>query len=136
MHELLSCGAAQLLGGRVRAPEVHLGADRRIAPATAATCRRLDGIALAIERAAARATALGVQGVAAHLDDRFHLLNGGRRTALPPHQTLRATLDWKFELLSETERVVFRRLSIFATGFGLKSAPAVAASAAIAVSDV
>ena len=76
----------------------------------AAICRRLDGIPLAIELAAARAAALGVEELAARLDDRFQLLTGGRRTALPRHQTLRATLDWSYELLSEPERVILRRL--------------------------
>ena len=136
IEDLLRYGAVQLFVARVRATEPHFAPDQRIAPAIAAICRRLDGIALAIELAAARAAALGVEGVAAHLDDRFHLLTGGRRTALPRHQTLRATLDWSYELLSEAERVVLRRLSIFADGFALKAATAVAASAEIAASDV
>ena len=136
IEDLLRYGAVRLFVARVRATEPHFAPDQRIAPAIAAICRRLDGIALAIELAAARAAALGVEGVAAHLDDRFHLLTGGRRTALPRHQTLRATLDWSYELLSETERVVLRRLSIFADGFALKAATAVAASSEIAASDV
>ncbi len=135
-EDLLRYGAVRLFVARVRATEPHFAPDQRIAPAIAAICRRLDGIALAIELAAARAAALGVEVVAAHLDDRFHLLTGGRRTALPRHQTLRATLDWSYELLSEAERVVLRRLSIFANGFALKAATAVAASAEIAASDV
>ena len=81
-----------------------------------AICRRLDGIPLAIELAAARTAALGVEGLAARLDDRFRLLTGGHRTALPRHQTLRATLDWSYELLPEAERVVLRRLAVFAGG--------------------
>ena len=136
IEDLLSYGAVQLFVARVRATDPHFAPDQPIAPAIAAICRRLDGIALAIELAAARAAALGVEVVAAHLDDRFHLLTGGRRTALPRHQTLRATLDWSYQLLSEAERVVLRRLSIFANGFALKAATAVAASAEIAASDV
>ncbi len=136
IEDLLRYGAVRLFVARMRATEPHFAPDRRIAPAIAAICRRLDGIALAIELAAARAAALGVEGVAAHLDDRFHLLTGGRRTALPRHQTLRATLDWSYELLSQAERVVLRRLSIFANGFALKAATAVAASPEIAASDV
>ncbi len=136
IEDLLRYGAIRLFVARMRATEPHFAPNRRVAPAIAAICRRLDGIALAIELAAARAAALGVEGVAAHLDDRFHLLTGGRRTALPRHQTLRATLDWSYELLSEAERVVLRRLSIFANAFALKAATAVAASAEIAVSDV
>ena len=87
----------------------------------AAICRRLDGIPLAIELAAARAAVLGVEEVAARLDDRFRILTGGRRTALPRQQTLRATLDWSYELLSEPERVILRRLSVFAGDFTLRS---------------
>jgi predicted ATPase/DNA-binding winged helix-turn-helix (wHTH) protein len=136
IEDLLRYGAVRLFVARVRATDPHFAPDQRIAAATAAICRHLDGIALAIELAAARAAALGVKGVAAHLDDRFHLLTGGRRTALPRHQTLRATLDWSYALLPERERVVFRRISIFANGFGLKSATAVAVSAEIAASDV
>ena len=102
----------------------------------AAICRRLDGIPLAIELAAARAAALGVEELAARLDDRFHLLTGGRRTALPRHQTLRATLDWSYELLPEPERVILRRLAIFAGAFSLEAASAVVASSELAPSDV
>jgi predicted ATPase/DNA-binding winged helix-turn-helix (wHTH) protein len=136
IEDLLRYGAVQLFVARVRATEPHFAPDQRIAAATAAICRRLDGIALAIELAAARAAALGVEGVAAHLDDRFHLLTGGRRTALPRHQTLRATLDWSYELLSEAERVVLRRLSIFAGSFTLEAAGAIAANAELAALDV
>jgi predicted ATPase/DNA-binding winged helix-turn-helix (wHTH) protein len=136
IEDLLRYGAVRLFVARMRATEPHFAPDQRIAAAIAAICRRLDGIALAIELAAARAAALGVNGVAAHLDDRFHLLTGGRRTALPRHQTLRAALDWSDALLPERERVVFRRLSIFANGFALKAATAVAANVEIAASDV
>jgi predicted ATPase len=87
----------------------------------------LDGIPLAIELAAARAAALGIEGLAARLDDRFRLLAGGHRTAMPRHQTLRATLDWSYELLTEPERMVLRRLAVFAGGFTLQAASAVAA---------
>jgi predicted ATPase/DNA-binding winged helix-turn-helix (wHTH) protein len=136
IEDLLRYGAVRLFVSRVRATQPHFAPDQRIAPAIAAICRRLDGIALAIELAAARAAALGVEEVAAHLDDRFHLLTGGRRTALPRHQTLRSTLDWSYELLCEAERVVFRRLSIFAGSFVLAEATAVAESAEIAESGV
>ena len=91
-------------------------------------CRRLDGIPLAIELAAARAAVFGIEALAAGLDDRFQLLTGGRRTALPRHQTLRATLDWSYELLAEPERVILRRLAIFAGAFRLEAAGAVVAS--------
>src|SRR5262245_45478555 len=97
------------------------------AEVVADVCRRLDGIALAIELAAGRVDAFGVKGLAAHLDDRFRLLTGGRRTALPRHQTLSATLDWSYEQLPEPERVVLRRLAVLAGGFTLDAARAIAA---------
>jgi predicted ATPase len=101
-----------------------------------AICRRLDGIPLAIELAAARAAVFGIEALAARLDDRFQLLTGGRRTALPRHQTMRATLDWSYELLSEPERVILRRLAIFVGAFRLEAASAVVASAELAPSEV
>jgi predicted ATPase/DNA-binding winged helix-turn-helix (wHTH) protein len=100
--------------------------------AIVAICQRLDGIPLAIEFAAARAATLGVQHVAARLNDRFALLAGARRTALPRHQTLRATLDWSYELLSESEQRLLRHLAVFPGGFTVK---AVAAMAGAAESD-
>src|ERR1700748_2401594 len=110
--------------------------DTHALAAIGGICRRLDGIPLAIELAAARATALGVEGLAAGLDDRFRLLTGGRRTAMPRHQTLQATLDWSHELLTEPERVVLRRLAIFAGGFSLQAAQEIAADDTIAASVV
>lgn len=92
--------------------------------AIVAICRRLDGIPLAIEFAAARAATLGVAHVAARLTDRFALLVGARRTALPRHQTLRATLDWSYELLSESEQRLLRHLAVFPGGFTVKAAAA------------
>src|SRR4029077_15796490 len=82
-----------------------------------------------------RAVALGLEGLAA-LDDRIGVLTGGWRTALPRHQTLRATLDWSFDLLPERERVVLRRISVFAGAFTLEGASAVAANAGIAAEDL
>ncbi len=95
------------------------------APVVVDICRRLDGIALAIEIAAARADAFGIAGLATRLDDRFRLEMRGRRTALTRHQTLRTTLDWSYALLPELERVVLRRLSVFAGVFTMDSASAV-----------
>ena len=116
-------GAIRLFDVRARAAEPGYVADRRRAATVAAICRRLDGIPLAIELAAARVPAFGVDGIAARLGDRFHLLTGGRRTALPRQQTLRATLDWSYELLSEPERIILRRLAVFAGGFSLEGPP-------------
>ena len=94
-------------------------------PAVLEICRRLDGVPLALELAAARIDALGVRELAAHLDDRFRVLTSGRRTALPRHQTLGATLDCSYQLLSEAERTVLRRLAVFAGDFPLEAAVAV-----------
>jgi predicted ATPase/DNA-binding winged helix-turn-helix (wHTH) protein len=122
----LRYGAVRLFVKRARAAAPSFSPDARMAAAMAGICRRLDGIPLAIELAAARAAALGVEGVAARLDDRFHLLTGGRRTALPRHQTLTATLDWSYDLLDEREKAVLRCLSVFAGSFSLQAAVAVA----------
>ncbi len=132
----LRYGAVGLFIQRTRAAQPHFAPDRRLMTTIAAICRRLDGIPLAIELAAARAVALGIEELAARLDDRFHVLTGGRRTALPRQQTLRATLDWSYDLLPESERVVLRRLAIFAGGFTLQAANAVAVDDAIAALDV
>src|SRR5579859_6189117 len=107
-------------------------------PAIASICRHLDGIPLAIEFAAARAAVLGTKQVAGRLGDRFALLTGGRRTALPKHQTLRAALDWSYELLSNPERDLLQRLAVFAGAFSLDAAVAVAGTggaASTAIAD-
>lgn len=88
-------------------------------------CQRLDGIPLAIELAAARVKVLSVEQISERLDDRFRLLTGGSRTALPRQQTLRALIDWSYQLLSEQERLLFRRLAVFVGGWTLESAEAV-----------
>lgn len=96
------------------------------APMVADICRKLDGIALAIEFAAARVETLGVRGIAAHLDDRLSLLTSSRRIALPRQRTMGATLDWSYGLLTAAEQTILRRLSVFAGGFTLLAAAAVA----------
>jgi predicted ATPase/DNA-binding winged helix-turn-helix (wHTH) protein len=98
------------------------------APVVADICRQLDGIALAIELAAGRVSTLGVKGVAIYLKDRFQLLTRGKRTALPRHQTLEATLDWSYETLPPRERATLRRLSVFPGNFALDGASAIAAN--------
>jgi predicted ATPase len=90
-------------------------------------CRHLDGIPLAIELAAARLAVLSVRQIADRLDDRFRVLTGGRRTALPRQQTLRASVDWSYDLLNETERTLLNRSAVFAEGFTLDAAEAVCA---------
>ncbi|MFO1283038.1 MAG: tetratricopeptide repeat protein [Burkholderiales bacterium] len=109
--------------------------ERNVA-AIADICRRLDGIPLAIELAAARVRALSVEAIASRLSDRFRLLAGGDQTALPRQQTLRALIDWSYDLLNEAERALLRRLSVFAGGWTLEAAEAVAAGGAIEKDDV
>jgi predicted ATPase/DNA-binding CsgD family transcriptional regulator len=104
--------------------------------AVAGLCQRLDGIPLAIELAAARTEMMSVDDILARLEDRFRLLTGGSRTALPRHQTLRAALDWGHHLLNEDERRLFRRLSAFAAAFELESAEAVCAAPDLPVETV
>src|SRR5262249_18067619 len=89
-------------------------------------CRRLDGIPLAIDRAAARPRAPSLAQTAARLDDRSRLPPGGSRTALPRHRTLKAAVDWGYQLLTAGEQALLRRLSVFAGGFSLEAAEAVA----------
>jgi predicted ATPase/class 3 adenylate cyclase len=97
------------------------------APAVAQVCSMLDGIPLAIELAAARIKGLSVEQISQRLDDRFRLLTGGSRTALPRHQTLRAMIEWSYDLLSEAERAVLRRLAVFVGDWTLEGAEAVCA---------
>ena len=125
--ELLRYGAVELFVQRARAVNPLLSLDPRAMSGVAAVCRRLDGIPLAIEMAAAHTSTLRPDEIAARLDDRFQLLIGRRRMALPRHQTLRATLDWSYELLTSSERTILRRLAIFAGPFSLNAASAVAA---------
>jgi len=99
-------------------------------------CRRLDGIPLAVELAASRIRSLPPAQIAARLDDRFRLLTGGSRTALPRHRTLRAAMDWSFELLSEPEQVLFPRLAVFAGSFSIEGAEAVCSDDVVVKEDV
>jgi predicted ATPase len=99
-------------------------------------CRRLDGVPLALELAAARVKALRVEQIATRLDDAFHLLTGGSRTGLPHQQTLHATMDWSHALLSDAERACFRRLAVFAGGWTLAAAEAVCAGDGVETFDV
>jgi predicted ATPase/DNA-binding winged helix-turn-helix (wHTH) protein len=123
--------AIQLFVERAVASMDRFEFDDANAPLVADICRRLDGIALAIELAAGRVETFGVAGVAAGLDDRFHLLTHGKRTALPRHQTLLATLDWSYALLPERERVLLCHLAVFAGDFTLAAARAVESSGEI-----
>ena len=106
------------------------------APIVTDICRKLDGLPMAIELAAGRVDALGLRELAVHLPGRLQLLTNGRRPTLPRHHSLRAALDWSYELLPVRERMVLRRLAIFAGGFTLAAAIAVAASSEITTADV
>jgi predicted ATPase len=125
VETLKSFEAAQLFAARAIAVAPGFALTNANAPAVAQVCQRLDGIPLAIELAAARVKVLRVEQIAARLNDRFRLLTGGSRTALPRHQTLQALIDWSHDLLSESERVLLQRLSVFMGGWTLEAAEAV-----------
>jgi predicted ATPase/DNA-binding winged helix-turn-helix (wHTH) protein len=124
--EALRYPAAQLFMERAAASGYGAELSDIDAPIVARSCRRLDGVALAIELAASRVGSLGIRRTAELLDNRFSLLWRGRRTALPRHQTLNAMLDWSHNLLSEREKVVLCRLSVFVGGFTRQAAGSVA----------
>ncbi len=136
LHGLMAFEAVQLFLERAAAVLPVFTVTAQNAQAIARTCHQLDGIPLAIELAAARVKVLSVDQIAARLDDRFRLLTGGSRTALPRHQTLLATLDWSYSLLSDPERAVLRRLSVFAGGWTLETAEAVCAGGGVEASDI
>jgi predicted ATPase/class 3 adenylate cyclase len=115
-------GAVELFVERAQAVDPHFALTDENAAAIGEICRRLDGIALAIELAAARVRMLSPQQLQRRLDERFRILTGGSRTALPRQQTLRALVDWSFDLLGDRERTVFRRTSVFVDGFTLEAA--------------
>lgn len=119
--------AAELLLDRARRAKADFDPTSADAVAVADICRRLGGVPLAIELAAARVRAMTLPEIAGGLDERFRLLTGGARTALPRQQTLRASVDWSHDLLTEPERVAFRRLAVFAGGFTIEAARAVVA---------
>ncbi|MGB8645888.1 MAG: tetratricopeptide repeat protein, partial [Anaerolineae bacterium] len=119
---LLSYEAIRLFVDRARAIRSDLALTAENAAAIAQICRQLDGIPLAIELAAARVRSLSPAEIAARLDDRFNLLTAGSRTALPRQQTLRALIDWSYNLLSESEQQLLRRLAVFAGGWTVDAA--------------
>jgi predicted ATPase len=135
-EEILRRSAVQLFIATTRALHSDFSPDREHLSAIASICRRLDGIPLAIDFAATHVATLGLGQVAASLKDHLVMLTGGRRTALPRHQTLRATLDWSYQLLPEPERLVMRRLAVFAGDFTAEAASFVASGAEIAATDV
>jgi predicted ATPase len=131
VESLAQFDAVSLFTERARATHPAFAVTDRNAPAVAQVCCHLDGIPLAIELAAARVRSLSVEEVNARLDNRFRLLTGGARTALPRHQTLRALIDWSYDLLADQERALLDRLSVFADGWTLSAAEAVCAGAGV-----
>ena len=125
--EIESSPAIRLLRDRAGAVRKDLGGDARTLSAMARICRALDGMPLAIELAAARLRTMTIEQLANRLDDRFRLLTSGSRTALPRHKTLRAVVDWSWDLLTDAERMVLRRLSVFSGGASLEAAERVCA---------
>lgn len=130
LDELRSIDSIQLFIERAAAARPGVELTHGNARSIAQICSRLDGIPLAIELAASRMRALSPDQIASRLDDRFRLLTGGSRTALPRQQTLRAMMDWSYSLLSEPEKVMFRRLAVFAGGWTLQAAEAVCGDSA------
>ncbi|HEU5471164.1 MAG TPA: BTAD domain-containing putative transcriptional regulator [Actinophytocola sp.] len=129
--EIESSPAVQLLRDRASAVRKDLVIDAATLSTMARVCRALDGMPLAIELAAARLRTMSLDQLANQLDDRFRLLTSGSRTALPRHRTLRAVVDWSWELLTDAERTVLRRLSVFSGGASLEAAERVCAGDAV-----
>ena len=128
--------AARLFVERAVDAHADFALDESSLPAVGEICRRLDGIPLAIELAAARTAAMSPREIAARLDERFRLLTGGRRTALERHQTLRATVDWSYSMLGSREQTVFDRLGVFAGSFDATAAETITSGEGIEPWDV
>jgi predicted ATPase/class 3 adenylate cyclase len=128
--------AVRLFLERAGAVNARVQLTQQNAPAVVQICRRLDGIPLALELAAARLRAMTIEQLLARMDQRFRLLTGGSRAALPRQQTLQALVDWSYDLLSEPERRLFQRLSVFSGGFTLEAAEAVASGDGVEDADV
>lgn len=138
MHavESLQFGAIALFADRANAADARFRLTDDTAPIVADICRRLDGIPLAIELAAARVKVLSIPNLASRLNDRFKLLTGGSRVALPRQKTLTALIDWSYDLLTHREQTLFARIAIFAGGCGLDAVTAVCASEDLDSDDI
>jgi predicted ATPase/DNA-binding SARP family transcriptional activator len=134
--EAIGYASVRLLADRAAAVRPGFVVDDATVGAVVRICRGLDGMPLAIELAAARLRAMTPEQVAARLDDRFRLLTGGSRTALARHQTLRAVVDWSWDLLSDAERTLWRRLSVFSGASTVEAAEAVAGGGVLAPAEV
>ena len=130
------CASVRLFADRARAVRPDFAVTAGNVAAVTRICRALDGMPLAIELAAARLRAMSAEEIAARLDDRFRLLTGGSRTALPRHQTLRAVVDWSWELLGAAERALLRRLSVFTGGATLEAAERVCSGGPVDPAEV
>jgi len=133
---IVQCEAVHLFIERAMAVQPAFKLTEQNAPAVVEICQRLDGIPLALELAAARVRSLSVEQIAERVNDRFRLLTTGDRTALPRQQTLRALIDWSYDLLTEKERILFRRLGVFAGGWTLEAAEAVGSGDEVDQSEV
>ncbi len=135
-QSLLACESARLFSDRASLVRVDFQVTDENAPALALLCHRLDGIPLAIELAAARVRSFSVQEIENKLGQRFALLTGGSRTALPRQQTLRALVDWSYDLLTDAERLLWQRLSVFAGGWTGAAAVQVCAGEGIDAEEI
>lgn len=135
-EEVLASEAARLFIDRARLQRPGFDVSAKEADALASICRRLDGIALAIELAAPRVRVMSMEELDLRLDDCFGLLTGGSRTALPRHRTLRALIDWSHDLLTEAEKAVLRRASVFAGGWTLEAAESVCIGGSVRRTEV
>ena len=133
---MLACEAARLFIDRARLQRPDFEVTAKDAAALASICRRLDGIALAIELAAPRVRVMSMEELSQRLDDRFGVLTGGSRTALPRHRTLRSLIDWSHDLLGDAEKAVLRRASVFAGGWTLEAAERVCSGEGVDRSEV
>ncbi len=136
IEQLSQYEAVRLFIDRALLVAPHFIVDKDNAPFIAQICYRLDGIPLAIELAAARIKMMSIEQISQRLDDRFRLLTGGARTSLPRQQTLRALIDWSYDILTENERLLLRRLSVFAGGWTLEAAEEICAGHGIETYDI
>ena len=136
VEAIAACEAVRLFVERAGATRSEFRLDADNADSIVEICRRLDGIPLAVELAAARVTSMGPGEIADLLDERFQLLTGGRRRGVERHQTLRATVDWSYSLLDARDRVVFDRLGVFAGSFDADAATVVAGDDELSAWDI